>query len=199
MDSALPLLRTNRQIYHEMLELWYKSTKYCVSLRENNLLFANKKFGWISNLPPGFRFIKCLSLTIRLEYLSLDHVRKLDRWESRVLQMRLTQVQEIGDFFSTSGPGSLRTLNSTVLPVHTFFAELERTAKRREAIRECLDFNLHPLRKICVSERVLVGRPSGRGLLGCFADHRADVISVMEEYFKWLEKEISGTRAPAER
>jgi hypothetical protein len=183
-----------------MLELWYKSTKYCVSLRENNLLFANKKFGWISNLPPGFRFIKCLSLTIRLEYLSLDHVRKLDRWESRVLQMRLTQVKEIGDFFSTSGPGSLRTLNITVLPVHTFFAELEKAANRREAIRECLDFNLHPLRKICVSERVSVGRPSGRGLLGCFAaDQKRDVVSVMEEYFKWLEREMSGSRAPAER
>jgi len=194
MDSALPLLRTNRQVYHEILELWYSSTSYCVYLKENDLFFANKKFGSISSLPPGFRFIKCLSLIIRLEYQSLDHARKLDGWKSKVFQMRLNQVKEIGDFFSTSGPGSLRTLNITFLPLNRFFAELENAANRREAIREGLDFNLHPLRRICVSERVSVGRPRGRGLLGCFADHKTDVISVIEEYFKWLEREISGSR-----
>jgi hypothetical protein len=170
-----------------------------VYLQENDVFFANKSFGSISSLPLGFRFIKCLFLTIRLEYLSLDRARKLDNWESRVLQKRLTQVKEIGDFFSPSGPGSLKTLDIAILPLHTFFAELETAANRREAIRGCLDLNLHPLRKICVSERVSVRRPRGRGLLGCFADHKKDVISVMEEYFKWLEREISGSRTPFQR
>jgi hypothetical protein len=144
-DSTLSLLRTNRQIYHELLELWYSSTRYCLSLKENDLFFANKRIGSISSLPLGFWFIKCLSLTIRLEYLSLDHASKRDNWESQVLQMRLNQVKEIGDFFSTSGPGSLKTLDIAVLPLHTFFADLETAANRWEAIRECLDFNLHPL------------------------------------------------------
>ena len=182
-----------------MLELWHSSTRYCVYLKENDLFFANKRFGSISSLPLGFRHIECLTLTIRLEYLSLDYARKLDNWESKVLQMRLNQVKEIGNFLSTSGPGSLKTLDIAVLPLHTFFAELETAANRREAIRECLDFNLHPLRKMCVSERVSVGRPRGRGLLGCFGDHKTDVISVMEEYFKWLEREISGSRTSFQR
>ncbi|PMD15856.1 hypothetical protein NA56DRAFT_327451 [Hyaloscypha hepaticicola] len=98
-DSALSLLRTNRQIYHELLELWYSSTRYCLSLKENDLFFANKRIGSISSLPLGFWFIKCLSLAIRLEYLSLDHASKLDNWESQVLQMRLNQVKKRGGFF----------------------------------------------------------------------------------------------------
>lgn len=42
-----------------------------------------------------------------------------------------------------------------------------------------------------------VGRTTWHGVhgwqLGCYGDHRKAVIEVMEDYFRWLEREISGS------
>jgi hypothetical protein len=185
------LLRTNQKIYHEMVELWYSSTLYWISFRNDEFRFLNREFPATVDLqsvglPYGFRFLTKLGLSIRLEMKR----RVLDR------------INELADYFSPSGPGNLRDLQLSVSYRFLFLRNLINAADLRAIIHERLDCHLGSLQKIRASRSVRTTFSPERHL-GTYPYHagnqpsaeklRDDIFAVTTEYFNALEKEISGT------
>jgi len=63
------LLRTNRQIFHEMVEILYSSIPHRMGIKCwgcYSFLFLNRNFPSVSRLPFGFRFVKDLDLGVEV-------------------------------------------------------------------------------------------------------------------------------------
>jgi hypothetical protein len=107
------LLLANRKIYHELVELWYSSTTYCIYLKDSSLFFVAKALRTHSTLPFGCHFLTSLNITVSLEYYSLEQAKRDGRygWQSTALKRSLEWIKEIGDFFSASGSGNLKDPN----------------------------------------------------------------------------------------
>jgi hypothetical protein len=194
------MLRTNQKIYHEMIELFYSSSYFCILLSKNTLRFTSRGFKSVSRLPFSFRFITGLSLTLRVAGRSLDDIREREKFgfvSVKEAREQLRLINEIAIFFSPSGPGSLRNLKFDFRFCPMFFPGLSNISKttvdRQATTHESLEFNFHSLRKIRVSGEVSMHEfEPQRACVRCFGEVKGDVITETREYFDLLGKEISG-------
>jgi len=197
---SLALLQTNRQIYHETVEILYKSATYCAWLNYNhlrpNLRFVNRDFASIPSLPFGFRFITSLSLTVRSVDLWSEESPNRSFPPEHPYTQYVSLATGLADFFSPSGPGNLQTLELTIWLQPMYFLILgpnKLVPNPRDTIWKSLEFNFHVLRRIRASRSVRLNEFKGRNsMIQCPGRARVEALAVKREYFDSLIKEISG-------
>ena len=206
------ILRTNRKIYGEVIDLWYSTACYRVELY-GSLRFLNREFQKPSELPYGFQFLAHLTLEVMLwssfydvEGMMLDK-RKVRRMEKSQHQRMLRHLVEL---FKPSGSGKLQNLTIQIRPGFRFFTPMDvkyppgivhTRPERQKIVYAILEYNLRKLREMRVSGTVSVGesKKSHVAFDYCGLETIKDVRIVMEKYFRQLEREISGSGDGVER
>jgi hypothetical protein len=207
------ILRTNRKIYGEVIELWYSTACYRVSISQS-LRFLNREFQHPSQLPYGFQFLAHVTLEVRL-CSGVDEAESLlfngDKVRRREESQHEKWLRYFVDLFKPSGSGRLQNLSIEVRPGFHFFTPVgmrypsgvagQSRPERQYIVYAILEHSLRPLREMRVSGRVSVGE-SNRfpvGFLCCDIGTIKDVRIVTEEYVRRLDREISGNVDRVER
>jgi hypothetical protein len=201
------LLCTNRKIYHELVKKLYSSIALCIRLESGSLRFANQAFPMPLSLPFGFRFLRRLDLTVRfIKYGSLHSLNQITKYKTEVDQkealQHLTLLEEISNYFSPSGHGTLQDLKLYIVCGPFYFRsqvlgdeghDSLSAPEQQSLIRASLKLNLHPLRNIRVSGSVrVIEIRGGVSNLGCFGNVKGDLIKIKQQCFKRLESKIIG-------
>ena len=201
------MLRTNQKIYHEMVELWYKSTRYSIYFESGSLGFIPQTLPTTLTLPFGFQFLKQLDLTVRFVPLgSVESLKRIPRDQPNARwgnsQQHLARLEALSQYFSPSGPGNLQDLKLNIICGPHYFRnhalgdkghDLLSAAEQEPLIRASLELNLQHLRNIRVSGSVRVMRlKAGYSTMGCSGDVKKHVSEVTRLYLKRLEGEILG-------
>jgi hypothetical protein len=207
------LLRTNRKIHHEMISWFYSLAHFCAALNSVLYFGGGWQYDHFSQLPFGFQFITSFRLITLCKFRSYEHAAQAAKVPEEgiypsdcpreMVDQRRRMQSALARHFSNSGPGNLTDFEVWVDPAPQLFAPLERVENRREAIRECLEFNLHSLKDIRPSRMVYLRfcrvneaswTTTYRGCPNASMDFKRDVSEVMQEYGRWLLQEITGSR-----
>jgi hypothetical protein len=195
-------------------------------LKKRNIKFCKKDYYGVSDLPGYFRRIKHLSIIIVLDGTCHSHSFRCASHAASQLtrsppdpplypdpsnpEQPLALVSKPSEFFSPSGPGSLQTLTVYYRFAHGVYslpaapsidegipAEANILTDWGNGVRETLELNMHPLRRICVSGdiKILPGLHP-KVLLGLdpWGLFKPAMLKVNVEYFKLLEKEMRDIR-----
>jgi hypothetical protein len=160
------LLRTNREIYDEMLPLFYESTEFTIMVGDQSVKALNKSFASVNTLPPGFKKVKTLTLIILCEKYSPDFLSLVEGpvWRPDLAGLS-RNLEAVASFFKSAQEGQLqeidisvrafRSLRSFFLGGITSISPEEREELKRN-LRENLQLYLHPLRTTYNFHRVSV-------------------------------------------
>ncbi|KAA8651232.1 hypothetical protein EYZ11_007814 [Aspergillus tanneri] len=136
------LLRTNHQIYNELVSEWYGSTPYEVILDNKYVLFCGKVIPPYASLPSTIQWVRSIQLSFSIQGAprfihSPSTLESLLGFQDRVMALALS--------LSPSGTRQLRNLHITVVVNIPLLMSLSKTPSE---LLDLLSWNFGPLREM---------------------------------------------------